>query len=153
MEDILKLLGGLNSAVEKNNKVQQEFCGALLSKYIKEGEDVYKYVSENDREKIEKYINDGLSMFSKRKIKSKIKRMVISVFTGIATYAFARWYFYLPFSRAIWFFIIGTLIDVIIKLKINQIAFVVETKRDYERFVGGNLLRIRESEDVSKLWK
>ena len=148
-KNLFDLISGLKSAEIENNEVQKEFCGALLQKYIDEGIDLYSLAP---RSEIEDGINEGVALFIKRKKRTYIKRWIFSIFTGICCALFAYLYLLLNISQALMFFLIGTLGDYIFKIKLNKIAFVVEARREYVRKVDKNLVNIRKSEDVTKLW-
>lgn len=153
MEEVTKLLSGLIQGIEKNNNIQIEYCSALLKMYINEGVDIYKYCKKEDINFLKEKIEYGNKLFEYRKKKDKIRRLIISIFIGISLFFFSYSYLSLSIYTSILFFIIGTFIDILLKIKINQIAFVVKTKKEYHKYVAGNLLKIRESEDISKLWK
>lgn len=143
--NILMLISGLKSAKENNNKIQIEFTSALLYKYFQEGIDFSKYIKEEE-------LKEGLQYFKKRKKKFLYRAIIFSLFTGIACFAFAHFYLLLPLLKSIAFLIVGFLGDYVIKIKVNKIVFVNETKKIYSKYVDKNLLKIRESEDVSRLW-
>ncbi|WP_156299179.1 hypothetical protein [Streptobacillus canis] len=149
-ENIFALLSGLKMAVENKNLVQKEFCSALLSKYLQEGVNIYEFV---EKEEIEKYINEGLNLFVKRKRKYFIKKTLFNVFTGMAAAIFTYIFLGVSFAKSLAVFLGAFLIDSFIKLKVSKIVFVNEVRKEYERYVDSKLIHIRESEDVSKLWK
>lgn len=149
-ENVFALLSGLKMAEINNNKVQKEFCAALLYKYQQEGINIYEHVKKED---IEESINEGVNLFVKRKRRYFIKKTLFNMFTGMAAALFTYGYLQVSLARSIVVFFFAFLIDSLIKLKVSKIVFVNEARKEYERYVDHKLVHIRESEDVSKLWK
>ncbi|CAM3239400.1 hypothetical protein STFE110948_06715 [Streptobacillus felis] len=149
-ENVFALLSGLKMAEINNNKVQKEFCAALIYKYQQEGINIYEHVKKED---IEESINEGVNLFVKRKRRYFIKKTLFNMFTGMAAALFTYGYLQVSLARSIVVFFFAFLIDSLIKLKVSKIVFVNEARKEYERYVDHKLVHIRESEDVSKLWK
>ncbi|WP_067322370.1 hypothetical protein [Streptobacillus felis] len=149
-ENVFALLSGLKMAEINNNKVQKEFCAALIYKYQQEGINIYEHVKKED---IEESINEGENLFVKRKRRYFIKKTLFNMFTGMAAALFTYGYLQVSLARSIVVFFFSFLIDSLIKLKVSKIVFVNEARKEYERYVDHKLVHIRESEDVSKLWK
>lgn len=148
-KELLDLIQGLKNSEMNDNKIQKEFCGALLYKYIQDGVDIYEYAN---KEEIEKLINEGLELFLKRKRKFYLKRMFFNLFTAIACFLFSYFYLLLAVYKSLVVLIVAFLIESIIKSRVNKIVFVAESKKIYSNYVPKSLLHIRESEDNSKLW-
>lgn len=148
--DIQNLFHGLDISKEQNNIIQLEYCSALLMKYSQEGVNIYNYAP---KEEYENLINQGLELFSKRKRKFFIKKLIFNFFTALAVGLFAYMYLKFSFLKSLVFFAVAFFVEYLIKKTINKIIFCVETKKVYKKYVKEDLLNIRKSEDESKLWK
>lgn len=148
--DLLLLFNALDKANISNNLVQKEFCGTLLNEYIKDGIDIYSLV---DKTYYEPLVKEGLNLFNKRKIKFYRKKKIFTVFLALLLALFAKVYLRATLLMAIAFFVIGYILENLIKSKINNILFVSDTKKEYSIYVSKEVLYIRESEDASRLWR
>lgn len=149
-KNILALLNYLSKSKIEKNIIQQEFCANLLDIYLKENIDIYMFSSKKETEIL---INEGLLHFKNRRKKFLIRTMIFNIFTGLCVFAFVYLYLYLSLPKSIFISIIASIIEYIVKKKVNEIVFVTETKRIYAKYVDNSILGIRESEDISKLWK
>lgn len=148
-QNIKKLITGLKTAEISNNKVQKEFCAALLQKYIDDGVDINEYISLSE---ISESIKEGVKLFKTRKKKFYITKILFSLFTGISCFIFVYLYLLVSLPNSLFILFGGTLIDYFIKLRLNRILFVVETRKEYAKKIDVGLLNIRKSEEVTKLW-